>query len=434
MHNDDEYGFWADERDRTATGPIPRLRRSISRRSSTRSHGEPVPASVYDFESEQGPVSDRWTSDGDNVDVGLDVEQEMWGTHERPWRPSRPHDRRPIDPLIARLGALAAVGLLALPVAWMVSSDSDNKAVSSDSIAAQSTEWTLPVAEVAGAAAAPVDAVAAGPVTTASAGEVPSEAAAATTPPAVEVVAIAEATPASTVATSTPATLGSTAATPKVETMSSTPAHEVAVVADDVEVTRVCANNYEVVSGDYWILIADKVGLTLKDVLSANNATANSPLYPGRTICLPWNASATTDAPSTTSAPTTAAPTATTARPTASTSPSTTAAPATTAAPTTTEAPPKNTYTKEQAAQIIRDVWPDELEVEAIRIATRESNLIPTVRNWCCYGLFQIYFNANKASLVSWGITSPSQLYDPTVNAYAAYAMYLRAGGWGPWQ
>ena len=59
--------------------------------------------------------------------------------------------------------------------------------------------------------------------------------------------------------------------------------------------------------------------------------------------------------------------------------------------------------------------------------------VIPTVRNSCCYGLFQIYYGANKASLNSWGITSAAQLYDPQVNAYAAYAMYLRANGWGPW-
>ncbi len=42
-------------------------------------------------------------------------------------------------------------------------------------------------------------------------------------------------------------------------------------------------------------------------------------------------------------------------------------------------------------------------------------------------------FNANKKSLLSWGITSAGALYDPQVNALAAYAMYLRAGGWGPW-
>ena len=90
-------------------------------------------------------------------------------------------------------------------------------------------------------------------------------------------------------------------------------------------------------------------------------------------------------------------------------------------------------YSREQVEQIIRNVWPDDLEDEALRIATRESNLDPTVRNSCCYGLFQIYFTVNRSSLVSWGVTAPAALYDPQVNAFAAYAMYLRAGGWGPW-
>jgi hypothetical protein len=424
MHNDDEYGFWADERDRPSTGPIPRLRRSTSRHGSTRSHGEPV-QSVYDFESEQDTASGRQPSDsGDR-----DVEQAMWGTDDRPWRPSRTHDRRPIDPLIARLGAIAAVGLLALPVAWMVSRDGGSKVVSSNSIAGQTTETVVLAPAVVGATPAAV--LPAEVATTAAMPTTAAEGAPSTAPTTVHAVATADTTPTSSAAASTPATLGKAPSAPELETMSSTPANEVAVVADDVEVTRVCANNYNVVAGDYWILIAGKVDLTLKEVLTANNATVDSPLYPGRTICLPWNASATTDAPSTTPAPAT---TATAAKPTASSAPPTTAAPATTAAPTTTEAPPKNIYSKDQVAQIIRDVWPDELEDEAIRIATRESNLIPTVRNWCCYGLFQIYFNANKASLASWGITSAAQLYDPKVNAYAAYAMYLRAGGWGPWQ
>jgi hypothetical protein len=31
------------------------------------------------------------------------------------------------------------------------------------------------------------------------------------------------------------------------------------------------------------------------------------------------------------------------------------------------------------------------------------------------------------------GVTSATQLYDPTVNATVAYALYQRAGGFGPW-
>jgi len=84
--------------------------------------------------------------------------------------------------------------------------------------------------------------------------------------------------------------------------------------------------------------------------------------------------------------------------------------------------------------QIIREVWPDELEDEAIRIATRESNLIPTVRNFCCFGLFQVYYSVHKGWLSAMGVTSAEMLYDPRVNARAAYALYQRAGGWGPWK
>jgi hypothetical protein len=104
---------------------------------------------------------------------------------------------------------------------------------------------------------------------------------------------------------------------------------------------------------------------------------------------------------------------------------------------TTTKPPttvPPGNYTREQVTQIIRNVWPDNLEDEAIRIATRESNLKPGVRNYCCFGLFQIYFSVHKSWLADIGITSAEQLYDPTVNAYAAFVLYNRAGGWDPWK
>jgi hypothetical protein len=83
---------------------------------------------------------------------------------------------------------------------------------------------------------------------------------------------------------------------------------------------------------------------------------------------------------------------------------------------------------------IIRSVWPDDLEDEALRIARRESNLKNGAKNWCCYGLFQIHWNAHKSWLAGIGVTSAAQLLDPTVNANVAYAVYQRAGGWGPWK
>jgi hypothetical protein len=86
-----------------------------------------------------------------------------------------------------------------------------------------------------------------------------------------------------------------------------------------------------------------------------------------------------------------------------------------------------------QAADIIRSVWPDDLEERALEIAWRESNHRSNVNNWCCYGLFQIHWTAHRSWLAGFGVTSASQLYDPTVNATVAYALYQRAGGWGPW-
>jgi hypothetical protein len=137
-------------------------------------------------------------------------------------------------------------------------------------------------------------------------------------------------------------------------------------------------------------------------------------------------APATTAAPKATSPSTTRAPATT-----AATQPPTTKAPATTAPPAA--APPANSYSKADVEAIIREIWPADLADEAVRIATRESNLVPTVRNWCCYGLFQIYFEMNKKTLSGLGITAAEQLYDPRVNATAAYAMYQRSG-WAPWK
>ena len=59
------------------------------------------------------------------------------------------------------------------------------------------------------------------------------------------------------------------------------------------------------------------------------------------------------------------------------------------------------------AEAIIRDVWPDGLEDRAVLIAQRESSLQPDAYNgWCCYGLFQIYFDANRSFLASLGVTN----------------------------
>lgn len=82
--------------------------------------------------------------------------------------------------------------------------------------------------------------------------------------------------------------------------------------------------------------------------------------------------------------------------------------------------------------EIIRDIWPDDSEDRAVAIATRESRLVPTARNACCYGLFQIHYAAHRSWLAAYGVTSPAQLLDARTNATVALALF-QAAGWGPW-
>jgi hypothetical protein len=179
---------------------------------------------------------------------------------------------------------------------------------------------------------------------------------------------------------------------------------------------------YTVKSGDAWITIAHRASVSLRSLLTVNRARTTTALMPGRAICLPAGATMPTAAtkPASKSTPTTVkASTATTK-----------------ATPPTTTQPelvaPPNTYTRDEIAQIIRDVWPDDLEDHAIAIADRESHLNPSARNFCCYGLFQIYFSVHRTWLATLGVTSPAQLWDPRVSVLVAYQMYLRSG-FAPW-
>jgi hypothetical protein len=81
---------------------------------------------------------------------------------------------------------------------------------------------------------------------------------------------------------------------------------------------------------------------------------------------------------------------------------------------------------------VIRAVWPDDVEEHALAIAWRESRWTPTARNACCYGLFQINYGAHRAWLAAFGVTSPADLLDAMTNARVALALYQSAG-WGPW-
>lgn len=83
--------------------------------------------------------------------------------------------------------------------------------------------------------------------------------------------------------------------------------------------------------------------------------------------------------------------------------------------------------------QIIRDVWPDELEAQALKIAWRESNYRPDVTSstGCCHGVFQLH-EVHLGWMGAFGVTSVAQLFDPEVNVRMAYELYKR-NGWAPW-
>jgi len=277
-----------------------------------------------------------------------------------------------------------------------------------------------------------------------------------------------------TAATQPPVTPAPTSAT----VPATAAAVKVATVSKKAAAAPVCVKTYTVVKGDFWVRIASKSGITLKEVLAANNAEKTTLLLPGKTVCLPANAT-TPAAPA--AAPVAAAPTPAPAAPAACTKKytivkgdawssiasrssitttqllaannattktvllpgktvclpanATTPPPPTTQAPTTTTAPKPalKTYTRAEVQQIIRDVFPDELEAYAMIVAERESHFNQYSANYCCYGVFQINFNAHKKWLVNYGVTNPQQLLDPVVNVKMAYIVYQRSNGWGPW-
>jgi LysM repeat protein len=314
------------------------------------------------------------------------------------------------DPFVARMAMMLLLGLVVIFLALAMK---------------RSGSEVFRTVPTLGAVAVPTGAAAAHPVAlnllaAAPAVTVPVVAAA----PAVAVAAPAVIAPAVAAApVVAPAVTSPARAAPAAAQPQSASAAPVAVAAPTATLPKkpTCVKSYKVVAGDYWIRIAKRAGVTTKQLLAANNATVKTKLFPGRTVCLPANA--------VTPATTAAAP-APTAKPSAA--PTTTKpAPTTTAAPVTTI--PQRTYSATEVESIIRQVWPDDLEEEALRIARRESNLRPTAKNSCCYGLFQINFVPHKRWLAGIGVTSANQLLDPNVNANAAYALYQRAGGWGPW-
>ena len=433
--------FWGTTRGWTSTGSVPRVDRSgpIQRTRThhtgpierTRTHRTAVPvaapAPVFDdlddgFDDGFDDDVDRYRhefAEGSYID---DADHD--DAHHYAMTMSERGERRSVDsmvtafidriglgnvdPLLVRVGALIMVGVLLVPLAMALRADAaSDDSVRTTTVTPEPTPVTTApapgtaVAETPGAQPAAKQTLVAEPV--------PTAAPASTETPSVE-------TTSESVAAAASAAAESTAAAAAVNGPAT--ADEVAV-----RVEPVCALVYTAHEGDYWLRIADAAGVSLAAVLDANLASSNTPIYPGDDVCLPAGA----QMPSAPPPPTTAPPATTAPKPTA---PPATTAPKPTAPPTTAPAP----ITQDQVVQIIRDVWPDDLEQRAIEIAYRESRLVPTAYNgWCCYGLFQIHWEAHRGWLDDIGITAPQQLYDARVNAQVALQIYVRAGGWGPW-
>jgi hypothetical protein len=153
-----------------------------------------------------------------------------------------------------------------------------------------------------------------------------------------------------------------------------------------------CTRQHSAKPNDSWSRLAARFNLSLRELLAMNSASARTAIFIGDTICVSQQ-------------------------------------------PIVTQ--PTETYTRRQVVAIIREVWPDVHEENALLVARRESQYVPSVvggaRN-CCYGLFQMYWSVHRSWLAKSGITEPSQLLDPRANAEAALALFRRNGNsWRPW-
>jgi LysM repeat protein len=302
-----------------------------------------------------------------------------------------------VDPLLRRAGAVAIVIAALVPVALSLRSSHPSASALAPSASSVAASPTPTIAAATTVALAPTSVVAPRSTSVGTAAA-----------PRVSKPAHATRTATKQAATTVPRASTSVAAPTSVSPRVTVGTRTATVVPRPVP--RACASSYRVVFGDAWIVIANKAHVPLSKLLAANHATASTPIYPGRTLCLP--SGAWMSKPASTSHAISHAVSHPVSHPTYV---------------------PSRSYTRAQVIQIIRDVWPDALEDHAIFIATRESNLVPTARNFCCQGLFQIYYAVHAHWLAQIGVTSADQLLDPRTNARAAYAMYQRSGGFAPW-
>lgn len=349
----------------------------------------------------------------------------------------------PRDPFWRRLGLIVLVGVLVAPVAWALRGDGDGVSVQETGGAAAIVQMDTTKATIdptTPSSDSVPESVASAPVVT----ETPADTIAPTTSVATSRLCPQKYTVqpgdswfgiAERAGVSPGLIAGSNGATLKSRL---TPGQEIclppgAVVPPTTEPMREpaevsmrtapsCSLTYVVQRGDSWFGIAKRAGVKAGPLASVNGKTIQSPLKIGQTICLPDGAKR----PTTTSAPTTA-PTATSAN--------NGSASGATATNDMRNVPynPAQTYSREQVAQIIRDVWPDHLENDAMFVAQRESKFNPGSRSACCIGVFQINWSAHKKWLANQGITDPAQLFDPVTNARMALITWERSGSWKPW-
>ena len=171
-----------------------------------------------------------------------------------------------------------------------------------------------------------------------------------------------------------------------------------------------CGAKFTVQLGDSWSLLADYAGVGTRELLQVNRANARTVIVPGDELCVPSGARMRRPAPVVTTQP---------ARRASSPKPNVVVA--------------VKRFTAAQSTQIIRDVFPDALEKRALEIVQRESHTNAAAYNFCCYGLFQIHFQAHKSWLTTIGVTNPSQLLDAGTNARAALTLYKRSNSWAAW-
>lgn len=160
-----------------------------------------------------------------------------------------------------------------------------------------------------------------------------------------------------------------------------------------------CGVTYTTVRNDSWNRIAKKKKVSVKELLRVNSATTRTKIFIGDVLCLPKSAKKVTE--------------------------------------TRTGlvlAPPARVFSAKRSRAIVRKVFPKRLEQRALAIVQRESRMNAAAYNWCCVGLFQINWYSHNKWLSQMGVTTPEMLLDAQVNAEAAYALYKRSNGWGPWE